>query len=54
MYNEKSLDTVCGALCHAIGIEPPATAEKANAEMCEFIDSALNGKKADRLFMSKS
>ena len=32
MYDEKSLDTVCGALCYAIGIEPPATAEKANAE----------------------
>ena len=51
MYNEKSLDTVCGALCYAIGIEPPATAEKANAEMCDFIDNALNGKKADRLFI---
>lgn len=51
MYNEKSLDTVCGALCYTIGIEPPATAEKANAEMCDFIDKALNGKKADRLFI---
>ncbi len=51
MYNENSLDTVCGALCYAIGIEPPTTAEKANTEMCEFTDSALNGKKADRLFI---
>ncbi len=51
MYNENSLDTICGALCYAIGIEPPVTAEKANAEMCDFIDNALNGKKADRLFI---
>ena len=51
MYNEFSLDTICGALCYAAGIEPPATAAAGNRQLCDFIDSALNGKKADRIFI---
>ena len=51
MYNENSLDTICGALCYAIGIEPPATAAPSNTQICDFVDSAFNGKVADRLFI---
>jgi hypothetical protein len=51
MYNEFSLDTICGALCYAAGIEPPATAAAGNRQLCDFIDSALKGKKADRIFI---
>lgn len=49
--NETSLDTLCGALCYALGIEPPAQAAPANEALCKFIDTALEGKKCDRIFM---
>ncbi len=49
--NKKSLDTLCAALCYAIGIEAPNMAAEANPDLCEYIDKVLDGKKADRIFM---
>lgn len=49
--NNTSLDTLCSALCYAMGIEPPALAMPANQELCAYIDRALGGKKADRILM---
>lgn len=49
--NSVSLDTLCGALCYAMGIEPPAQAAPANRTLCEYVDKALGGKKADRILM---
>ena len=51
MQTRKSLDTICSALCYAIGIEPPTTAATPNDDIKNFIDSTLNTKKADRMFM---
>ena len=49
--NETSLDTLCGALAYAMGIEAPAHAAVANETLCRYIDEAFEGKKADRIFM---
>lgn len=49
--NPISLDTLCGALCYAMGVEPPEHAAAPNEELCRFVDEAFGGKKADRLFM---
>ena len=51
VLNEKSLDTLCAALSYAIGIEAPEKAAKANEALCEYVDKAFDGKKADRIFM---
>lgn len=51
MKNPTSLDTLCAALCYALGIEPPKEAAAPNSDLCAYIDSQLNGKKADRIFM---
>ena len=51
MLNETSLDTLCGALAYAMGIEPPEHAAPANKQIVEYIDQKLGGKKADRIFM---
>ena len=51
MYNEHSLDTLCGALAYAMGIEPPAYAAEKNAALSEFIDRVFDGGKADRVVM---
>jgi predicted AlkP superfamily pyrophosphatase or phosphodiesterase len=51
MYNENSLDTLCGALAYAMGIEPPALAAEKNAALSEFIDRVFDGGKADRVVM---
>ena len=51
MKNRESLDTLCAALCYAMGIEPPAYAAEANQFLCSYIDEKLEGKKADRIFM---
>lgn len=51
MYNSNSLDTVCSALCYAMGINAPEQAAPANKDLCKYIDDALSGKKADRIFM---
>ena len=47
----RSLDTLCGALCYAMGIEAPENAQPAHEALCEYIDKAFDGKKADRVFM---
>ena len=49
--NKTSLDTICSSLAYAIGIDPPAAAEKPNEALISMIDSSLPGKKADRIFM---
>ena len=49
--NSTSLDTVCAALCYAMGIEAPAQAAAANEDLCAFADEAFGGKKADRVVM---
>ena len=49
--NNTSLDTLCAALCYAMGIEPPAHAAAPNAELCAYVDEKLAGKKADRILM---
>ncbi|MBO4326222.1 MAG: alkaline phosphatase family protein [Clostridia bacterium] len=51
MLNENSLDTICAALAHAMGIEPPENAAPANPELVEYIDRKLGDQKADRIFM---
>jgi hypothetical protein len=48
---KKRILTLCAALCYAMGIEPPAHAQPANRELCDYVDRALDGKKADRIFM---
>ena len=50
-WNETSLDTLCGALAYAMGIEPPACAAKANETLTAFVDEAFGGEKVDRIFM---
>lgn len=50
-YNPVSLDTLCAALCYAMGVEPPADAAPANPDLCRFIDEKLGGKKVDRILM---
>lgn len=49
--NETSLDSVCGALAYALGIEAPKEAAAPSVELCVYIDERLGGKKADRVFM---
>jgi len=51
MINERSLDTLCGALAYAIGIDAPKYAAAPCPELTEYVDTALAGKKADRIFM---
>ena len=49
--NKTSLDTLCGGLCYAMGIDAPAQAAEKNADFSAFIDEKFAGKKADRIFM---
>ena len=51
MKNINSLDTLCAALTYAMGIDAPACAAAPNADICAYIDKALGGEKADRIFM---
>lgn len=51
MLNEHSLDTLCGALAYAMGVEPPKHAAEANPELSAYVDQILNGGKVDRIFM---
>lgn len=50
-FNKTSLDTLCAALCYAIGIEPPECAATACKSLNEYVDRIFNGQKADRIFM---
>ncbi len=49
--NKISLDTVCATLCYAMGIDAPDKSAEKNAALAEYIDRALGGEKADRIFM---
>ena len=49
--NPDCLDTVCGALAYAMGIEPPVCAAPGNEKLKAFVDEKLGGAKADRVFM---
>ncbi|MBR4962212.1 MAG: alkaline phosphatase family protein [Clostridia bacterium] len=51
MPNTHSLDTLCGALAYAMGIEAPANAAKPLDALCAYVDEKLQGRKADRIFM---
>jgi len=51
MQNGNSLDTLCAGLTYAMGIPAPECAASAHEEFCAYIDSKLNGEKADRIFM---
>ncbi len=51
MYNPNSLDTLCAALCYAMGIDKPEFANCGNANLTKYIDETLAGQKADRIFM---
>lgn len=51
MHERRSLDTICAALCYAMGIEAPACAAPALPELCAYVDEKLAGQKADRILM---
>lgn len=51
MRNERSLDSLCGALAYALGIDAPAQAAEPVQELCDYVDEKLAGRKADRIFM---
>ena len=51
MYNSNSLDTICGALSYAMGIDAPKQAAEKNADLAAFVDAAFGGEKADRIVM---
>ncbi len=49
--NERSLDTLCAALCAVMGVEPPACAAAPCKELVDYAKNALGGKTADRIVM---
>lgn len=49
--NVQSLDTLCAALAYVMGIAAPAQAAPACPTLCDYVDRALAGRKADRVFM---
>ena len=51
MLNEISMDTICGSLAYAMGIEPPAHAAAPAQPLVNYIDETLNGGKVDRILM---
>lgn len=51
MLNSHSLDTLCGALAYAMGIEAPAQAASPLEALVAYVDEKLQGRKADRIFM---
>ena len=51
MFNPNSLDSICGALAYAMGIEPPKHAAPGNKDLMEYIDRIFDGGKADRVLM---
>jgi predicted AlkP superfamily pyrophosphatase or phosphodiesterase len=50
-YNKHSLDTICSALTYAMGVDAPEKAQEKNPDLSGYVDSALGGEKADRIFM---
>ena len=51
MKNPVSLDTLCAALCYAMGVEAPEQAAAPNEALVQYLDAALNRQKADRVLM---
>lgn len=51
MKNTDNLDTICGALCYAMGIDAPTQAASPNEVLCRYVDESLSGKKVSRIFM---
>ena len=49
--NPVSLDTLCGALAYSMGIAAPEHSKTQNADLVAYVDSVLEGKKVDRVFM---
>ena len=49
--NTISLESLTGALAYAMGITPPEHAAAANEDLTAYVDKALAGAKADRIFM---
>ncbi|MBP3337630.1 MAG: alkaline phosphatase family protein [Clostridia bacterium] len=49
--NETSLDTITGALCEIMGIEPPNGAKEGNEALISYAKNVFGGEKADRIFM---
>ena len=48
---ERSLDTICAALCGAMGVPAPECAAEGNPELLAAIDEWFGGERADRIFM---
>ena len=46
-----SLDTICGALAYAMGIDSPECAAEGNTCLMEYTDKVFGGEKADRVVM---
>lgn len=51
MINPVSLDTLCGALAYAMGVEAPKNAAPANEALKAYVDEKFGGQKADRILM---
>ena len=51
MLNKNSLDTICAALCYAMGVKAPSISAPANKDLVEYIDKVFAGEKADRILM---
>ena len=51
MIHPNSLDTICAALCSAMGIDAPKQAAAADPSLCAYATEALEGRRADRIFM---
>ena len=49
MMNRTSLDTLCAALAHAMGVAAPEKAALANPGLVDYVDKTIG--KADRIFM---
>ena len=51
MESRYSLDTLCAALTYAMGIDTPAQANTACPDLVNYVDKALGGETADRVFL---
>lgn len=49
--NADSLDTLCGSLSYAMGIDSPAQAALPNSTLCRYLEESLAGQKVSRVFM---
>ena len=49
--NAHSLDTICGALAYAMGIDVPSQSASGNSELINYVDEVFGGEKADRIVM---